>query len=216
MQPHGFGRRGSGAGSGRLGRSSEAVLDDVMPLAPRLDDAAIASMVAKDETLPQWAKVTYSRNMKATGIFLSVFALLFLFYLPHLQRDLFHADHFKPTSQVTITSARCHTVMLVANFCSFTMRPTSGESKAVWKTRMLVGLSTVEGLPLRPVQSVREPSVMSVSVATDDLLNARLLTFGFLSAVLWGFIVMGVRRLASGRYIGGPEWERQFGMRVIG
>lgn len=213
MQPHGFGRRGMG--SGRLGRSGDAVLDLAMPAeAPRrLDDASIASMVANDKTLPQWAKVTYSRNLKATGIFLGVFALLFLFYLPHLQRDMFHAEHFKPTSHVTITSARCHTVMLVANFCSFTMRPTTGDSPAVWKTRMLVGLSAVDG-PLRPVQSMRDASVMSVNIATEDLLVARTLTFGFLSVVLWGFIVMGVRRLASGRYIGGTEWEREYGMRA--
>ena len=36
--------------------------------------------------------------------------------------------------------------------------------------------------------------------------------YGLASAL--GFIVMGVRRLASGRYIGGTEWERQFGMRA--
>lgn len=207
MDPHGFGRRGSG--SGRLGRPGAPVIGGLQAAGPRLDDGAIASMVAGDETLPQWAKVTYSRNLKETGIFLGVFALLFLFYLPHLQRDTFHAEHFKPTAQVTITAARCHTVMLVANFCSFTMRPSSGDSAAVWKTRMLVGLSAVEG-PLKPVQSMRDASVMTVNVA-EDLLFARTLTFGFLSAVLWGFIVMGVRRLASGRYIGGTEWEREFG-----
>ncbi len=212
MQPAGFGKRGMA--SGRPGRSRAAVLDDDVPSVPRrLDDAAIASMVARDETLPQWAKVTYSRNLKATGIFLAVFMLLFLFYLPHLQRDVMHADHFKPTSQVSVTSAKCHTVLLIASFCSFTMRPTAGDSPAVWKTRMLVGLSAIEG-PIRPVQSTREPSVMSVNIATDNFLTARIVTFGFLSAVLWGFIVMGVRRLASGRYIGGPEWERQFGMRA--
>lgn len=210
MHPQGFGKRGTG--SGRLGRSSDAVFDVEMPAEGprRLDDAAIASMVANDKTLPQWAKVTYSRNLKATGIFLSVFALLFLFYLPHLQRDMFHAEHFKPTSQVSVSAARCHSVLMVANFCSFTMRPTSGDSPGVWKTRMLVGLSTVEG-PLKVVQSMREPSVMTVSVA-EDLLVARIVTFGVLSAILWGFIVMGVRRLASGRYIGGTEWERQYGM----
>ena len=209
MHPQGFGKRGTG--SGRLGRSSDAAFDVEMPVeAPRrIDDAAIASMVANDKTLPQWAKVTYSRNLKATGIFLSVFALLFLFYLPHLQRDMFHSEHFKPTSQVTVSAARCHSVLMVANFCSFTMRPASGDSPAVWKTRMLVGLSSIEG-PLKVVQSMREPSVMTVNVA-EDLLVTRMVTFGFLSAILWGFIVMGVRRLASGRYIGGTEWERQFG-----
>lgn len=213
MQPAGFGRRGMASErSGRLTRSGASVLDDDVPAAPRrIDDAVIANMVAQDKTLPQWAKVTYSRNLKATAIFLGIFALLFLFYLPHLQRDFVHADHFKPTTQVSVTSAKCHTVMLVASFCSFTMRPATGDYPAVWKTRMLVGLSTVEG-PIRAVQSSRDSSVMSVNVATHELLNTRIVTFGVLSALLWGFIVMGVRRLASGRYIGGTEWERQFGM----
>lgn len=213
MQPEGFGRRG--IASGRPQGLGSALIDRVLPAAEhKLDDAAIANMVAQDKDLPQWAKVTYSRNLKATGIFLAMFALLFVFYLPHLQRDVVHSEFYKPTAQVSITQARCHSVMMVASFCSFTMRPTVGESPAVWKTRMLVGLSSVEGLPVRPVQSVRDTSVMSVNVAADELLFARIGTFGLLSAVLWGFIVMGVRRLASGRYIGGPEWERNYGMRV--
>lgn len=213
MQPAGFGRRG--IASEVPGRPQPARAEDGMAAIVRQpEDDAIAAMVARNDDLPQWAKVTYSRNVKATGIFLGAFMLLFLFYLPHLQRDVVHAEYYRPTAQVSITAAKCHSVLYVASFCSFTMRPTVGDSPAIWKTRMLVGLSSVDGLPVRPVQSVRDTSVMSVNVAANELLNARLTTFGLLSALLWGFIVMGVRRLASGRYIGGPEWQRQFGQIV--
>lgn len=157
-----------------------------------------------DAKPPQWAKITWQQNLSGAAIVSVVLLALWLFYGPAVNRDLRLANTYKIDRTLQVEHGSCKRYFFLLSTCSANLIDKSSGTPTKHTASYMVMFRNLGGTPLIPVRSTSERDAVSVRVATSDTLTNRAASLYGLSAFCLLALFIFTRRLATGRYSGGP------------